>query len=186
MCDASIAKDELCYTDSSSLEYIDTYALIDWSGDGIFSYSFPIENWAFEKTYNMLASWRTTFPEAGVVKDFVAYTISQAYSCFVTSTIPTDIGAPLEFAGKKVFNRSLSQGEYINHLEWRPNPKNESINKYNIYLVEGAYKYLLAQVASGSFEYMHRNVDKDAKYLYAIFPVTDEGREGNPVTTTIQ
>lgn len=190
MCDLNIAKKELCYTDPASSEisyqYIDTYALDDGAGDGIFSYSVPIENRTFFETNSTLSNWRQTLPTAKQMKNFETDIISQTYCCHLTSTIPTDIHAPLYFSGKTVLNRSLSQAEYINVLTWQANPNNKNIKKYRVYQVEGENKILLGELAPQLFTYWHRRVEKDKPYVYALFAVNDENKEGNPVCTTIQ
>lgn len=86
--------------------------------------------------------------------------------------------APLNFTGQKVLNRSLSQAEYINVLDWEANPRSENVEKYRIYEVEGEIKSLLVELYADIFEYWHRRVDKDKQYTYAICAVNNEGREG--------
>lgn len=189
MCDLSISKEELCYTDpalsSYSYQYIDTYALDDGAGNGIFSYSFPIENWTFTETNFALNDWRSALPNAKLVKNFESDIISQVYCCHLTSTIPTDIHPPLQFSGETVLNRSLSQAEYINVLTLQANPGNENIEKYRIYQVERENKILLDELNAGTFIYWHRNVENDKQYVYAVYAVNNENREGNPACTTI-
>lgn len=189
MCDLSIAKETLCYTDTAaspiSYQYIDTYALDDSAGGGIFSYSFLIEDWTFARTDTALTSWRNALPNAREVKDFEKEIIAQTYCCFLTSTIPTGISAPLYFPGRTVLNRSLSQAEYINVLAWQPNPHNTHIEKYRIYLVEGENKTLLGETHFSTLEYWHRNVDYTRQYIYSIVAVNDQNIEGNPACTTV-
>lgn len=191
MCDASIAKKEICYPLGSSSQYIDTYALDNGSGGGIFSYTFQIEDWIFAKTESTLNNWRNLFPASGQVKIFEENIISQAYCCFITSTIPADIiNPPLQFTYQKVLNRSLSQAEYLNDLDWQANPNNDGLNitQYRIYQVEGQGKNLLTELNSDTFEYWHRNVEQDESYTYALFAVDGTGQEGDPACTcpTIQ
>lgn len=190
MCDLNITKKELCYTDPalspSSYQYINTYALDDGAGNGIFNYSFPIENWTFTEASSALSEWRSALPNAKLVKNFESDIISQVYCYHLTSTVPTDIHPPLQFSGETVLNRSLSQAEYINVLTWQANPENENIEKYRIYWIEGENKILLGEIAARIFFYWHRNVDKDLQYVYAVYAVNDEDTEGNPACTTIQ
>lgn len=89
-----------------------------------------------------------------------------------------NIYAPLNFEGEKVLNRSLLLGEYINILTWQANPDNENIVKYRIYLVEGQSKSLLVELDADTFEYLHRNVEKDKQYTYGLCAVNNENREG--------
>ena len=93
---------------------------------------------------------------------------------------------PLNFAGVKVLNRSLSQAEYINDLTWQANPNNVNIAKYRIYLVEGESQNLLVELNSNTFRYWHRRVGKDRQYVYAICAVNNEDREGDPTYITVQ
>lgn len=191
MCDASIAKKEICYPQSLSSQYIDTYALDNGSGGGIFSYTFPIEDWIFAKTESTLNNWRNLFPASGQVKNFEENIISQAYCCLITSTIPADsIYPPLQFTYQKVLNRSLSQAEYLNDLDWQANPNNDGLNiaQYRIYQVEGQGKSLLTELNSDTFAYWHRKIEQDESYTYALFAVDGAGQEGDPACTcsTIQ
>lgn len=104
----------------------------------------------------------------------------------ITASFTRIIYSPLNFAGQKVLNRSLSQAEYINVLSWQSNPDNENILKYRIYTAEGEVKNLLVELSAGTFRYWHRGVEKDKSYTYAICAVNDEGREGEPIHITIQ
>lgn len=191
MCDASIAKKEISYPQGLSSQYINTHTLDNGSGGGIFSYTFPIEDWIFAKTDSTLNSWRNLFPTSGQVENFEENIISQAYCHFITSTIPADtIYPPLQFTYQKVFNRSLSQAEYLNDLDWQANPNNDGLNitQYRIYQVEEQGKSLLTELNSDTFEYWHRNVEQDGSYTYALIAVDGAGQEGDPTCacSTIQ
>ena len=98
------------------------------------------------------------------------------------------IYAPLNFSGEKVLNRSLSQAEYINVLTWETNPNNAELDivKYRIYEINGESWNLLVELNPNTFEYWHRDVDKDKQYMYALVAVNDEGREGDPAYITVQ
>lgn len=89
-----------------------------------------------------------------------------------------NIYVPFYFSGEKKLNRSLSQAEYINVLDWFANPSNENIVKYRIYQIEGDSKILLVELDADTSEYWHRNVEKDKQYTYAVCAVNDEDREG--------
>jgi len=82
-------------------------------------------------------------------------------------------------------NRSLSQAEYINVLNWQANPNNENITKYKIYLVDGKNKNMLDELNPSSTEYWHREVEKNKPYTYALAAVNDEGREGETAYITV-
>jgi len=106
----------------------------------------------------------------------------------VIDIIPLQIFAPLNFSGFKIKNRSLFQFEYIGVLNWEPNPKNKDmeIEKYRIYLVNGRNQVLLTEVGANIFEYWHKRIDKDTKYIYAIRAVCYRNREGEAAYLEIQ
>lgn len=89
-----------------------------------------------------------------------------------------NIYAPYFFEANQKLNRSLSQAEYINVLTWYPNPANENIVGYRIYVVETGDMTLLAELDAETKKYWHRKVDPDHHYKYAVAAVNDEGREG--------
>jgi len=104
----------------------------------------------------------------------------------ITANFIRIIYAPLNFAGQKVLNRSLSQAEYINFLTWQANSNNVSILKYRIYQVEGNAQSLLVELNANTFNYWHRGVEKDKQYTYALVAVNNEGREGDRAFITLQ
>jgi len=114
---------------------------------------------------------------------------------YITARETDEIGnllfsPPLNFSGRKVLNRSLSQAEYINILTWEANPENEDLNieKYRVYLldVEWYGNLLLAEVDADDLEYWHRNVLKEAEYKYSVVGVYDENQESIPVRITVR
>jgi len=88
---------------------------------------------------------------------------------------------PLNFHGEKKKNRSLSQLEYINVLNWEANPQNKFIEKFKIYLIEEGNKTLLKEFDAQTFEYWHRKVKKDKVYKYGLTAGDKFGRESEPV-----
>ncbi len=114
---------------------------------------------------------------------------------YITARETDEIGnllfsPPLNYEGRKVLNRSLSQAEYINILTWEANPENEDLNieKYRIYLldVEWYGNLLLAEVDADDLKYWHRNVLKEEEYRYAIVGVYDENQESIPGYITVR
>lgn len=99
---------------------------------------------------------------------------------------PPPIYAPLNFSGTKVENRSLLQREYINVLTWKANPKNRHIEKYRIYLIKDEGQSLLIELDANTFEYLHRNVNKDEQYIYALVAVDYKNREGDHAFLSVQ
>ena len=99
---------------------------------------------------------------------------------------PPPIYAPLNFSGTKVENRSLLQREYINVLTWEANPNNRHIEKYRIYLIKNEAQSLLVELDANTFEYLHRNVNKDEQHTYALVAVDYKNREGDPAFLSVQ
>ncbi|MCJ7679985.1 MAG: hypothetical protein MUP70_04585, partial [Candidatus Aminicenantes bacterium] len=100
----------------------------------------------------------------------------------------TKIQAPLQAAGQKVLNRSLSQAQHIHVLSWEANPSNSglSISGYKIYRVSRGVRNFLADVSAGVLEYWNRNVDSLAEYQYEISAVAVRGREGEPASVVLR
>ncbi len=93
---------------------------------------------------------------------------------------------PQNFLGVKVFNRSLSQAEYINILSWEVNPKNEKSQRHRVYLFKGGTYIFLAELDAGKLSYKHRNVNQNEKYAYILVAVNDQNRESYPVYTEVE
>jgi hypothetical protein len=104
----------------------------------------------------------------------------------ITADFQRIIYAPLDAAGQKVLNRSLSQAEYINVLTFQAHPDNVDITGYRIYLVEDGQRTELATLGADTFEYRHRGVFRDKVYVYEIVAVNTEPREGHPATVVVQ
>jgi hypothetical protein len=119
---------------------------------------------------------------SGIGEDFLntdnPITIIMDSDKSITANFIRMIYPPLNFAGQKVLNRSLSQAEYINVLTWQPEPNNVNIVKYRIYQIDGDSQNLLVELNAGIFQYWHRRVEKEKEYMYAICALNDEGREG--------
>jgi hypothetical protein len=93
--------------------------------------------------------------------------------------------APLNFSGIQHENRSLSQVEHINILEWQDNPNHIDIAKYRIYYQDGDRLILLVELDAVTSRYFHRKVNKDISYNYALVAVNSEGKESLPAYTEI-
>jgi len=94
------------------------------------------------------------------------------------------VAPPLNFSGEQKISNSLLQIEYLNKLTWDSNPfnsnKGKNITKYKIFLYDGTNLNLLSEVDGSTFEYLHRKLEKDKEYSYAIKAVTDSGEESIP------
>ncbi|UCG94792.1 MAG: hypothetical protein JSW13_03290, partial [Candidatus Aerophobus sp.] len=93
--------------------------------------------------------------------------------------------ASLNFSYDKEENMSLLLREFINVLSWEAHPLN-AIVKYRIYQVEDSSQSLLGEVNVPYTEYLHRNVDEDKEYTYALVAVDPQDREGEAAYTTGQ
>ncbi len=94
------------------------------------------------------------------------------------------VAPPLNFSGVQKISNSLLQIEYLNKLTWDSNPfnsnKGKNIVKYKIFLYDGTNLNLISEVDGSTFEYLHRKLEKDKEYSYAIKAVTDSGEESIP------
>lgn len=96
------------------------------------------------------------------------------------------IGAPLNFSGQKVLNRSLLQKEYVTQLTWDENPLNKGIAKYRVYVAEAQTWRLLGETPAAVRKFLHRKVFKEIFYDYRLVAVNGLGREGLPATSTVR
>jgi hypothetical protein len=91
---------------------------------------------------------------------------------------------PGGFTSRKVLNRALVYREYIDVLEWRPEPRNEGAGaaaaKFRVYICDDDRLELLAEVDGRTFGYLVRRAGRDGKNLYAVTTVTADGRESLP------
>jgi hypothetical protein len=144
------------------------------AGAKVYLRAFPNENYRFLKWSGDITSTSSIF----------AITMNSDIS--VKANFLRIIHPPSNFAGEKVENRSLSQAEYINVLTWDPNPNNENIIKYRIYQIEGENRNLVIELDAGTFQYWHLRVEKEKPYIYAIYAVNYEGKEGQPTHIFVQ
>ena len=86
----------------------------------------------------------------------------------MTSTVPTDIPAPVNLTGQRVLNRALLLQEHINVLTWSPRPTGPPVDGYRIYALENGTKALLGEVGSSTTHFWHRNVRQTGRYQYAV------------------
>lgn len=96
--------------------------------------------------------------------------------------------APTGISGRKVKNESLLHAEYINIVNWQPNPRNigNNITRYRVYLFAGDNKQLLTEVDGYTFEYSQRGLSEETQYIYGISAVTDDNKESSPAFVFIR
>lgn len=193
------------YTLDNILDYTDThsqYAVIDIIPQEKYRLSIEAGTGGTTEpspgTYSYLGGTEVTvkaFPAEHYIFDFWSGCVSSTENS-VTINMYSDktlkanfqlVQPPSHFSGEKVLNRSLYQAEYINELSWEANPANQGINisHYRIYEVTGNVRTLLVELSADTFEYMHRDVEKDKQYKYAVVAVTTGGTEGQSSYTTI-
>ena len=132
-----------------------------------------------------LGSWRVSLPTSNAVSEIEEDIVHQAYCFLLTSSVPTDIPAPANLAGRRVLNRSLFLREYIDVLTWSPAPEAGDIAGYRIYGLEEGKKVLLGEVDSSTTYFWRRNVEETGRYLYSVSAVDARNREGNPSCITV-
>jgi hypothetical protein len=189
-CEAAIVKKGICYPLASNAGYINTYALDDGRGGGIFSFTKPIEDWCLMRAEALLTAWRASMPaplEVSIAQDETAV---RAYRCFLASSVPNDnLSEPIGLTCKTIENRTLLFRECVHDLTWRP-PAVGSAVAYRIYDISSGGRKLLADVPAGSISYRMRNVDRSKNYIYAVLGIDIKGNEGSPACvesgTTIQ
>ncbi|NIM58079.1 MAG: hypothetical protein GTO16_03925 [Candidatus Aminicenantes bacterium] len=114
-----------------------------------------------------------------VVYDSILQTGEDSISLVVLPRVP------LNFSYETEENKSLLLKEFINILTWEAYPL-DSVVKHRIYLVENSSQSLLGEVNVPYTEYLHRNVDGDREYTYALVAVDAQDREGDAAYTTGQ
>jgi len=98
----------------------------------------------------------------------------------------TKVPKPLDFVGQQVLISYRSHTENNNALSWRTNPNGHDTEKYRVYLVEGKTQSLLVELSSDSLEYIHRDVEKNRKYKYALVAVDSLNRESEPTYINVE
>jgi len=93
---------------------------------------------------------------------------------------------PINFYGEKVFNRSLSQAEYINVLSWEENPRNGQILMFKIYQLEYGFRNLIAEVGGRVLEFWHRGINGNEEQKYLIVSIDGQNRESYPAFTIVK
>jgi hypothetical protein len=179
-CDAAIVKKGICYPLASNPGYINTYALDDGRGGGIFSFTKPIEEWCLTRAEALLVAWRLSVPAPLEVSTAQDETAVRAYRCFLASSVPNDnLSEPIGLTCKTIENRTLLFRECVHDLTWRP-PAVGSAVAYRIYDISSGGRKLLAEVPAGSISYRIRNVDWSKNYIYAVLGIDLTGSEGSP------
>ena len=178
--DAAIVKKGLCYHLVTSPEYIDTGALDDGLGGGVFAYTEAIEDRALIRAEAALEAWRAAAPSPTAVAQFQNALTLESFWCFLASSPPNDaLSAPRQLAARTDVNRSLLLREYVHTLTWNP-PEAGMPAAYRIYDVSDGRRTLLAEVPADTRAYRRRGVDRVMTMIYAVLAVDGAGTEGSP------
>jgi hypothetical protein len=62
----------------------------------------------------------------------------------------------------------------------------EKVPIYRIRQIEGNSEFLIAEVNSATYKFLHRKVEKNKTYTYSIVAVNNDSREGDPAYVTIR
>lgn len=180
LCDEAIVKKGLCYHLMTSPDYIDTAALDDGLGGGIFSFTEAIEDRALAQAEAALQAWRASPPAATDVGGLQSRLATESFLCFLASSPPNDaLTAPEALLARTDMNRSLMLREYVHTLTWLP-PEIGLPAAYRIYDVSDGRRTLLAEVPAGTRTYRRRGVDQAKMTIYAVLAVDATGAEGGP------
>ena len=118
----------------------------------------------------------------------VAYDSTGAQSEADVGVIMDNIFPVLNLKATRSVIRSLLLREYANVLTWADNSRNQGVQKYRIYRVDGGGRSLVAELpkASGTtmYRYLHRKIDSRAVYTYEVVGVNGQGREGLAASAT--
>ncbi len=93
---------------------------------------------------------------------------------------------PENFSAVKKENSSVLLEEHINVLNWQANGLNREISKYRIYQVVDGNLTFLSEVSGTTFEYWHRDVEKNRMYSYVLTAVDANGKEGEEASVAVQ
>ena len=93
---------------------------------------------------------------------------------------------PDNFSAIKKENSSVLLEEHVNVLTWQAHGLNRDISKYKIYQVVEGNLTFLSEVSGNTYEYWHRDVEKNREYSYVLTAVDANGREGEPTSTDVQ
>ena len=137
---------------------------------------------AFPDEYYLFLEWTGDVPPEN--KENKYFNLTMDFNKSIAANFKL-IHPPLNVAGHKVINESLSQIEYINILTWEANPNNDNQEAHHIYVSEWGQMELLAYVSKGEHEFIHRKVDLNRTYTYAVVAIIGE-RLGIPANVTVK
>ncbi|MDD8025525.1 MAG: SBBP repeat-containing protein [Acidobacteriota bacterium] len=93
---------------------------------------------------------------------------------------------PLNLTGQRLTNRNLSQVEYVVKLQWQANGENIEPITYRIYKIEIGPPTVIANVGTGIYEYLVRNLEAKKAYRFGVTAVNGQGWESEMVEVAIQ
>jgi hypothetical protein len=181
LCEAANIRRAACYSLGAGSNVLDTYALDDGRGGGLWSRTRPLEDWIFTRIAAALAEWRTNPPSADRVWRFEESLISQAFAGYCYGSAPADrMEAPLDFLCREVENRALLLTETIHVLSWSPNTANQVTTGYRVYREEDGTAARMAELEASAREYLCRRVDPHLPQTYFLVALDAQSRESRP------
>jgi hypothetical protein len=93
---------------------------------------------------------------------------------------------PLSLTGEKLTNRNVSMVEYVVRLRWQPNPANTGTITYRIYQIENGQATAIANVGTGTYEYIVRRLQATRSYRFGVTAVNSQGWESDMVEVAVQ
>ncbi len=93
---------------------------------------------------------------------------------------------PVNFSAERKRNRSLTQVEYLDILQWAANPQNQSekVAKYRVYKMVGSEITQLAELNAATLTYTVRLVENDDA-LYYVSAIDTENKESSKVAVVV-
>jgi hypothetical protein len=181
MCRAAIMRRAACYPLETATAYLDTAALDDGLGGGLWIWTFALEDWVFSETAGVLADWRSNPPAADHVARFENDLAARVFACYCYGTAPAGgLEAPIDFSCLEVENRGFLQAETIHVLSWNPPGADSAVAGYRLYRDNSGAAELLAELGSSRREFLCRGVDPLREQTYFLVAVDTEGKEGLP------
>jgi uncharacterized repeat protein (TIGR01451 family) len=93
---------------------------------------------------------------------------------------------PLSLTGEKLKNRNVSMIEYVARLRWQPNAANTGTISYRIYQIENGQATAIANVGTGTYEYIVRGLLATKTYRFGVTAVNSQGWESAMLEVVVQ
>lgn len=128
------------------------------------------------------------FGLAAIVMGILTFSQRQPGETPMVPPFPAPPYPPSDIQAGRARNRALLGTEYIDVLQWQPNPRNvgTEISNFRIYRIENGHQSVLAEVNSTLREHWVRGLKEDITRYYGVTAVARDGSESVPVVVSIQ